>query len=294
MKENDAPISAEAGGSVTLGSATRVNKVSEHGKFLRKKQGTITCNFTEADVEREEREHEEWLKRHGLTDEVRLVAGIPDTVEEESVTAAGDDKAAHAARAELTELLLKGLIPQLMRLALEGDKRSANNWAGMMLASIGESIRKYDKKLCKINAGYREERKKIREEKQLAQIIVSPKPIMETVRRELKEAEDHRRTLRRLKQVCDETWRGSADGMGISDYLPFVDLPEFSLGAEALWWKPLWQLIMKKNRDLLTALQEGKILTRGIRRHAGWWETYRDEFDNALHTLARLRSGGVL
>jgi hypothetical protein len=242
----------------------------------------------------------------------RPVAGIPDDILDKLETVAGDDekatraaqrghkqatyvvRAARSARSELHELLLRGVIPALLRLALEKKESGAQKWAGMMLASIAESIRKYDKKLCNINAGYAEEKKKIRKEKQLAQIIVSPKPIMETVRRELKGAEDHRRTLRRLRQVCDETWTESADRMGISDYLPFVDLPEFSLGSEALWWKPLWQLIMKKNRDLLTTLQEGKILTRGTRRHAGWWETYKDEFSNALHTLARQRSAGVL
>ena len=292
MKENDAPIPAEAGGSVSLGSSTRLSTVSGHGKFLRKKQGTITCNFTEADVDREQREHEEWLKRHGLTDEVRLVAGIPDTVEEKSVTAAGNDEAAQGARAELEELLLKAVIPQLLRLALEANENAAKKWAGMMLASIGISIGKYDKKLCEINAGYREEKNKIRGEKQLAHVLF-PKPVMETVQRELKKAEDHRRTLRRLEEVCGRTWRKSARRQDISeDYFPFMKLAEFSFESEGLWWKFLWPLIKKNKPGLLTTLREGKIPTRGIRYHARW-ATYRKEFRNALRTLARLRSAGV-
>ena len=258
---------------------------------MSKKRGRITRNFMEADVEREERERQEWLKRHGLTDKGRLVAGIPDTVEEKSVTAGGNDEAAHAARAELQELLLKGVIPQLLRLALEAKESAAKTWAGMMLASIVSSVLKHDEKLCEVNAGYSEEKKKIIGERQLIQILF-PKPIMETVQRELKKTEDHRRTLRRLKQVWDKVWRKSAHRQGLEDYLPFVNLPEFSLESEALWWKFLWPLIKKNNPDLLVALREGKIPTRGIRYQARW-ATYRNEFRNALRTLARLRSAGV-
>ena len=94
-------------------------------------------------------------------------------------------------------------------------KRKAKAWAGKMLASIGETIRKHDTNLCKVNAGYRDEQKKIRGAKQLGQVIVSPKPIMETVQRELRRTEDHRQTLRQLQRNCGRGWEEKALLLGI-------------------------------------------------------------------------------
>jgi hypothetical protein len=256
--------------------------------------------------------HQPAAKFMSKKDQIRSVAGIPDDIMDKLEVVGRDDekatpaaqrghtqaayivRAARGTRTELQELLLKGVVPALLRLALDEKGSAAKQWAGMMLASIGESIEKYDKKLSQANAAYVQEKKKIVGEKQLAQIIVSPKPVMETVRRELKKAEEHRRTLLRLRQVCGRTWRESAHRQGIAKhYLPFVNLPEFSLESEALWWKFLWPPIKKNNSDLLVALREGKLPTWGIRYQARW-STYRNEFRNALHTLARLRSDGVL
>jgi hypothetical protein len=126
-------------------------------------------------------------------------------------------RAARGTRAELQELLLKGVVPALLRLALVEKDSAAKQWAGMMLASIGESIKKYDKKLGNVNAAYGEEQKKIRGEKQLGQVVVSPKPIMKTVQRELIKAEDRRRALLRLKEVFRRTWRQSENLQGLED-----------------------------------------------------------------------------
>jgi hypothetical protein len=150
-------------------------------------------------------------------DDVRLVAGIPDDVMDKLQAVADDDekviraaglghkqsvyivREARGTRAELQELLLKGVVPALLRFALVEKDSAAKQWAGMMLASIAASLGKYDKKLCETNAAYLQQKEKIVREKQLVQVIVSPKPIMETVRRELMKAEDRRRTLLRLK-----------------------------------------------------------------------------------------------
>ena len=199
---------------------------------------------------------------------------------------------ARGTRAELQELLLKGVVPALLRLALVEKDSTAKQWAGMMLASIAVGLKKYDKKLGEANAAYLQEKEKILREKQLGQVIVSPKPIMETVQRELTKAEERRRTLRLLKEVFGKTWKQSENLQGLKDYLPFIKLPDFPkcLGR---WWRELWPLIKKNNPDLLEKLREGKFPTRGI-RYQSRPSSYRNEFRNALHTLARLRSSGVL
>jgi hypothetical protein len=150
-------------------------------------------------------------------DDVRLVTGIPDDVMDKLQVAEGDDaeairavgfghkqsvytvQAARGTRVELEELLLRGVVPALLRLALVDKDSDAKTWAGMMLATVVASLGKYDKKLCEANTAYLKQKDKIVREKQLGQIVVSPKPIMETVRRELLRAEERRRSLLRLK-----------------------------------------------------------------------------------------------
>jgi hypothetical protein len=259
-----------------------------------------------------------------------------------------DMKAARSSREALDGPHLK-LISTLLRLAtLEPIKtwfgftfikghRETKQWAGTMLASIGGSIGKYDKKLCKTNAAYLAEKNKILKEKQLVQVLF-PKAIMETVWLELQKAERHQKSLlllcgvlvtqalrlvsvnekaiekRKVKPgaLCKlsttlllpgefttrplgtQWWKKVAKKNGIpEDYLPTVKLPKPSLTSEAQWWKFLWPLLKKNNPDLLEKLRDGKFPTRGIRHHSRW-ATYRKEFWNALHTLLRLRSSGVL
>jgi hypothetical protein len=238
------------------------------------------------------------------------VAGIPDDVMDKLQAVAGDDEKviraarlghqqsvyivrdARGTRAELEQLLLKGVVPALLRFALLEKDSAAKQWAGMVLGSIAGSLGKYDKKLCEVNAGYQQQKKKIVREKQLVQIVVSPKPIMETVRRELMKAEDRRRSLLRLKGVFGRTWRQSANLQGFEDYLPFVELPEFPKRLRQ-WWRKLWPMIKKNNPGLLENLRGGKFPTRGI-RHQSRWASYRNEFRNALDSLARLRTAEVL
>jgi hypothetical protein len=264
-------------------------------------------------------------ERNALLDEKypedhALVAGVPDDVMDKLGLVVGDDektvsaaqrggkqaayilRVACGTRAQLQELLLKGVVPDLLRRALAEKDSAAKQWAGIILASIGCSIQKYDKALCKANAAYLQEKKKIVGEKQLGQVIVSPKPIMETVRRELMKAEDRRRTLCRLKGVFGKTWRQSENLLGLEDYLPFMELPDFPKSLEQ-WWRELWPLIKRNNPDLLEKLRIRsqraeqvipKVKTSGTKKINPGWNDYRNEFRNALHTLANLRSGGVL
>jgi hypothetical protein len=298
MKLENAATATGAGEAARPSDATLDKNGRAPGKFSKKR-----LKLTKTEVR-------EWnaVLNEKHPEDHPLVAGVPDDIMDKLGLVAGDDekavraaqrghkqaayivRTARSARAELEELLLKGVVPALLRLALVEKGSAAKHWAGMILASIGISIEKYDKKLCEINAGYREEKNKIRREKQLAHVLF-PKPVMETVQRELQKAEDHRRTLRRLKEVCGRTWRKSCQGIS-EVYFPFMKLAEFSLESEGLWWKCLWPLIKKNNPGLLTTLREGKIPTRGIRYH-GRWASYRNEFHNALRTLARLRSAGV-
>jgi hypothetical protein len=254
-----------------------------------REKGDITCNFTEADVEREEQEQKAWLECAGLKDEVRPVAGIPDDIIDKLEAVGGDDEeATRALRVELQQQLLNGVVPRLLRFALEEKDREAKKWAGVILASVGCSIGKYDKKLCEINAWYREEKDKIVREKQLVQVLI-PKPIMEIVQLELRKAESYRRSLPYLIEDLGRTWVKS----NLADYLPFIELPEFSMQSEPQWWKFLWPQIKKNYPDFLEKSRSGKFPTRGLRKDSRW-ASYRKEFRKALRTLARLRSGGVL
>ena len=197
------------------------------------------------------------------------------------------------ARVELEQLLLKGVVPELLRLALVKKEGAARRWAGEMLASIFASLGKYDRKLCEVNTAYKREKEKILGEKQLVQVIVTPGPIMEAVRRELEKAKEARGTLIRLKGIFGRGWEKQLkNDRDLKDYLGFEGLPDFPKSPRR-WWKLLWPLIKKNNPGLLEKLRRGKFSTRGIRRGARG-TSYRPEFHQAFCTLARLRKKKVL
>lgn len=232
-----------------------------------------------------------------MLDKLAAVAG-----DDEKATRAaerGHKQAAYIVRvargtgAELQELLLKGVVPALLRLALTGEESAAKAWAGKMLGGIAGGLEKYDKKLYETNAAYLKETEKIRKEKQLAQVVVSPGPIMEAVQRELPKAEDARRALIRLKGIFGRGWKKQLkNDRNLKDYLGFVGLPDFPKSPRR-WWTLLWPLIKKNNPGLLEKLRGGGFPTRGIRQGSRW-ATYRPEFRKALGTLARLRKNEVL
>ena len=70
-----------------------------------------------------------------------------------------EEESAHAARCELQTLFLNGL-GQWLRVALDKKESAANRWAGELLAIIGVSIGKHDKKLVG-NGAYVEMKKKL-------------------------------------------------------------------------------------------------------------------------------------
>lgn len=206
-------------------------------------------------------------------------------------------RAARSARDEL-QALFRSHVSQLLRLALRKDDSQAKQWAGMILASIGVSVWKHDKKLREVNRAYENEAKKIG--KLLRTDVLFPKPIGAAVKRELTMAERYRERLMRFKAVYGEEWRAGVARYNRESrhkvpeaYWPSAELPDFSQESEPEWWKLLWPLIKKNNPKLLQDLRDGRIPTRGILRHPRW-ASYRNEFRNALRTLAQLRSRGVL
>jgi hypothetical protein len=171
------------------------------------------------------------------------------------------------------------------------EEVEAKQRAGRLLASIGESIKKWDTKLCETNAAYRSEKEKIKGEKQLSAVLF-PGPIMGTVWRELEKAIDRRKTLRLLRIEHGAKLHKHIP----EDYLAYlgtVDLPEPSLKREEEWWNVLWPLIKKNNPGLLLDLRTGKFSTRGIRLHARPAK-FGPEFRSCLGTLLRLRDAGIL
>jgi hypothetical protein len=184
--------------------------------------------------------------------------------------------------------------------AFKPGQRGVKEWAGRLLASIGCSIGKWDTKLCDTNAAYLSEKKKIEAEKQLAQVVVSPKPIMATVLRELQKALEQRRTLRWIAQEYREEWsqrtreeRRQYVPEDYWDYLPTLELPDPSLESFGRWEKFLWSVFKKNNPDLLEKLRSGALSSRGIYREGGW-KPYRKEFQSALRTVLRLLEEAVL
>ena len=202
----------------------------------------------------------------------------------------------HEVRCELQTFLGNG-IDRLLDLALREKDADAKQWAGALLANICVRIEKHDKRLSEVNAAYCDEKKKIGK---LRTDVLFPKPISAAVKRELRKAERYRKRLMYFKTGYGEEWKAAVSRHNMESrqkiptaYWPFAELLDFSVKSEPQWWKLLWPLIRQNNPGLLTALREGKIATRGIRYHARW-ATYRKEFRNALRTLARLRSDGVL
>jgi hypothetical protein len=184
--------------------------------------------------------------------------------------------------------------------AFKPGERGVKEWAGRLLAGIGCSIGKWDTKLCDTNAAYLSEKKKIEAEKQLARVVVSPKPIMATVLRELTKAFERRRTLRWIAQEYRKEWRKSTQEERRQyvpedywDYLPTFELPDLSLESFGRWEKFLWSVFKKNNPDLLEKLRSGALSSRGIYREGGW-KPYRKEFQSALRTVLRLLEEAVL
>jgi len=213
--------------------------------------------------------------------------------------AADDVKAAHS-RDEL-QSLFRGLLRQLLRLALDNKDSSAKQWAGELLANIFVSIDKHDGKLSETNASYLREKKKLGK---LRKDVLFAKRIGKAVQRELKTAERHRKTLRMRKAGLGKGWKQAAQDQNIpEDYWPAVELSEFSTKAEPEWWGFLWPLIKKHNPALLRKLRsrssraeraDPKDKKSGTISITPRWASYREEFRNHLRTLARLRSGEVL
>jgi hypothetical protein len=154
-----------------------------------------------------------------------------------------EEESAHAARCELQTLFLNGL-GQSLRVALDKKESAANKWAGELLAIIGVSIGKHDKKL-KTNAAYVEMEKKL-SGKGLTSALF-PTYLCSIAQQELDTAEDYQRSLLLLREGCGNGWAMEARWQGIlEEYWPTVELPEFSVKNEPTWWEFLWLLIQKK------------------------------------------------
>jgi hypothetical protein len=291
-RNNDAPT--PAGGALVSPEVHAPKEPSRPRKILVQKKGEIPA------VGAPEIAHP--IKRGAYERQMaRIDAWFFESLER---TESMDAKGAHETRCELQSFLLN-LTDQLLRIALKSTRGDARRWAAQVLAMLfvrlekhnGQRAKRDDGELSRKNRAYCEVRAKLRK---LRTDVLFPGPIGETVQRELKKAERYRRNLLIFKEAFGEDWKeavrrhNSESKQKIPEaYFDFVELQEFSQKSELKWWKLLWSLIRENNPDLLTALREGKIATRGIRYQARW-AFYRKEFRNVLRTLARLRSGGVL
>jgi hypothetical protein len=159
-----------------------------------------------------------------------------------------DIEAAHGAREALTDLFLQFVL-ELFQQAM-GEKESfTKEWAGGLLRMIGGSVLKYDDKLSETNAGYRREKWK---QKKLRSDVVFPGPVCAIAQQELSRAIHYRALLllnRKQREVASEwsaQWFGRRLPRIPRQYLPFKELPSFSLKSFELWWELLWPLIEKK------------------------------------------------
>jgi hypothetical protein len=246
----------------------RLRARKEEGE--RRKKGGVRRNFTEADVEREEREEKARLKRAGLKDEVGSVAGIPDIAHPdddekwELQTAfftsflfeiweraeARDKKAAREARAELQTFFLNSL-SQSLRLALDDKNSTASEWACKLLEDIFGSISKHvgkvriEKPYGKLmeTEAFKDEKKRIGK---VRRDMLSPGMVCAITQRELKKAGRYRKRLLRLSSIeaARAAWRAAAKRQNIPElYWPTVKLPEFSEKHLPKWLEFLWPII---------------------------------------------------
>jgi hypothetical protein len=182
---------------------------------------------------------------------------------------AGDDaKAASSARKALEPVFLK-LASELLGLALVKNNTVTKQWAGRLLATIACSVRKYHKKLSKINSAYRQEKAKIGK---LRADVWFAEGVRRIAQRELKTAEDMRRRLLVLKQAVKkdfgrkwkkewpkviQAWTDAQPSDVATthkrrlrprpqEYLPAMESSEFSGESEPKWWKFLWPRIRNK------------------------------------------------
>jgi hypothetical protein len=234
--------------------------------------------WTKAD---EQREVKKRLKRDKEEAKHRPVPGAPDIAhpgEKEKwerqtafVTAwflemlerveSDDEKAGHAARCELQELLLN-TIGQVLRVAQKSKAGVAKEWAGELLAIIGVSIGRQDRynKKLKANTAYAEMKKKL-SGKGLTSALFPKGKVCAIVQRELKKAERYRERLRRLSAIRNrKITEGERRQLGLlkdrreaarqekipEAYWPLRNFPEFSVKSEPKWWEFLSPLIRKK------------------------------------------------
>src|SRR5262249_35531120 len=122
---------------------------------------------------------------------------------------------------------------------------ATKQWAGRFLASIGESLRKYDAKLEEVNPAYRDEKAKLKGKSLTA--VLFPQHVGNVVQRELKRAQSYRKRLLLLKRLFPNAWEKAARKEKIPQVsFALSNLPEFSLKSEPQWWKVLWPSISKK------------------------------------------------
>jgi hypothetical protein len=322
--KNSRPIPAPRGAGVKTPVVASDPALEPGRKFTKSKKGKITCSFTKADVEREELELKAWLKLGGFEAELRPVAGAPEIAhpddgeryeqqialvtdwffemwERMSLNDGKPGQPGHEARYELQTLLLN-TIGQVLGVAQKSKAAVANQWAGEFLSIIGESIRKHDKKLCKVNAKYAEIKKKL-SGKSLASAF-SPKWIGKIVQRELKEAERHQKHLLLLKEAYGKKWKEAATRESIPEaYYATAHLPElrkkkfqdntkaqvYLEKTEKRWWEFLWPLISKQINAKLPKIKQSF-------EHSG--PLYPSRYDKGarehLHLIVCLRVKGVL
>jgi hypothetical protein len=193
-----------------------------------------------------------------------------------------EGKAAGEARDSVGSLMT-GNVERLLRLALQVKDTTAKKWAGEVLANLVSRIEVEDGKLRKMNASYREWRRKIG--KKLGTILRPTATISRVVQCELGVVE----RIRDLFTVYDFTGMSEQEAKEVISeyYWPVKDLPEFSVRSEPKWWKFLWPSIKKNYPGLLLALKRESVAAE--KRPS----KFRPRFRQHLQLLARRRDQGI-
>lgn len=138
------------------------------------------------------------------------------------------------------ERALRQMIGELLRLAEQEKESAVQRWAGELLANIYDGFGRYDRKLRKANAGYGDELDRLAGKSLTSALF--PRHVGEMVERELRVAENYRRTIPILVEGLKEGWKQEVP----EKYWLVTQLEEFSVKSSPQWWDFLWPSIKER------------------------------------------------
>jgi hypothetical protein len=185
------------------------------------------------------------------------------------------------------EWALREMIGELLRLAGQEEESAVRQWAGELLANIYEGIRKYDRELRKVNAGYGDELGRFAGKSVTSALF--PRYVGKIVERELRVVEGYRREIPFLIEGLEGDWKQEVP----EKYWCVQELEEFSLKSLEQWWVFLWPVIKEKMElSKMAPLVQRDYATGEIKARSRYLADSQRNAHDHLELLARLSDEG--